>query len=293
MNELRGTGVALVTPFDNDLKVDYAALEKIVAHTVSGGVDYLVVMGTTAESPTLSREERLKILTYIIGLKPGVPIIYGLGGNNTLALIDEINLISGLDISALLSVTPYYNRPSQKGMIQHFSYLADNSPWPIILYNVPFRTGINLEADSTVHLSEHGNIIGVKEASGDLQQCQQIATKVNQGFHLISGDDPNALAMIDLGGSGIISVIANYLPEEFASMIRTKLSGDDQKAKVMDAQLADLYKLMAREGNPVSVKTAMETIDLCNRRVRMPLYAGSEQLFDDIKSAHQHLLINQ
>lgn len=277
MDILRGTGVALVTPFDAQNNVDYDALLRIIKHTDSGGVDYFVAMGTTGESSTLSWDEKLQVISFIQE-HIEKPLIVGHGGNNTKQLVDDLNLLKSFNIQAILSVVPYYSKPSQLGLQKHFEAIAEASKWPLILYNVPARTSCNLEADTVLKLAQHENIIAIKEASGDLVQIRRIIEGAPEQFNILSGDDARTLEIIRSGGSGVISVIANYKPLEFSQMVKLALSGDFEGASQLDERLINDYLLMTAEGNPVSVKTALSCLGLCEDHVRLPLVPGSDQL---------------
>ena len=279
MNELFvGTGVALVTPFLSDKKIDYDSLERIIKFVDLPEIDYLAIMGTTGESATLSWNEKIEILEFTKGKAPDQPILFGLGGNDTTQLLKEISLINKYPIDGILSVTPYYNRPSQAGLISHYRQIADTSDHPIILYNVPSRTGVNLESDTTLILSEHSNIMGIKEASGDLKQCERIINSKPDSFLLLSGNDPETLAILKLGGNGSISVLANYKPEMFGNMVRSYLNKEYEKALKYQNELREYFEWMDLEGNPTSIKTALKTIHLCKKTVRSPLMEGSIDL---------------
>ena len=279
MNELFvGTGVALVTPFLSDKKIDYDSLERIIKFVDLPEIDYLAIMGTTGESATLSWNEKIEILEFTKGKAPDQPILFGLGGNDTTQLLKEISLINKYPIDGILSVTPYYNRPSQAGLISHYRQIADASDHPIILYNVPSRTGVNLESDTTLILSEHPNIMGIKEASGDLKQCERIVNSKSDNFLLLSGNDPETLAILKLGGNGSISVLANYKPEMFGNMVRSYLNKEYEKALKYQNELREYFEWMDLEGNPTSIKTALKTIHLCKKTVRSPLMEGSIDL---------------
>jgi len=279
MNELFvGTGVALVTPFLSDKKIDYDSLERIIKFVDLPEIDYLSIMGTTGESATLSWNEKIKILEFTKGKAPDQPILFGLGGNDTTQLLKEISLINKYPIDGILSVTPYYNRPSQAGLISHYRQIADTSDHPIILYNVPSRTGVNLESDTTLILSEHSNIMGIKEASGDLKQCERIINSKSDNFLLLSGNDSETLAILKLGGNGSISVLANYKPEIFGNMVRSYLNKEYEKALKYQNELREYFEWMDLEGNPTSIKTALKTIHLCKKTVRSPLMEGSIDL---------------
>ena len=279
MNELFvGTGVALVTPFLSDKKIDYDSLERIIKFVDLPEIDYLAIMGTTGESATLSWNEKIEILEFTKGKAPDQPILFGLGGNDTTQLLIEISLINKYPIDGILSVTPYYNRPSQAGLISHYRQIADTSDHPIILYNVPSRTGVNLESDTTLILSEHSNIMGIKEASGDLKQCERIINSKSDNFLLLSGNDSETLAILKLGGNGSISVLANYKPEIFGNMVRSYLNKEYEKALKYQNELREYFEWMDLEGNPTSIKTALKTIHLCKKTVRSPLMEGSIDL---------------
>ena len=279
MNELFvGTGVALVTPFLSDKRIDYSSLERIIKFVDLPEINYLAIMGTTGESATLSWNEKIEILEFTKGKAPNQPILFGLGGNDTAQLLKEISLINKYPIDGILSVTPYYNRPSQAGLISHYRQIADASDHPIILYNVPSRTGVNLESDTTLILSEHPNIMGIKEASGDLKQCERIVNSKSDNFLLLSGNDSETLAILKLGGNGSISVLANYKPEMFGNMVRSYLNKEYEKALKYQNELREYFEWMDLEGNPTSIKTALKTIHLCKKTVRSPLMEGSIDL---------------
>ena len=284
MNELFvGTGVALVTPFLSNKKIDFESLERIIKFVDIPEINYLSIVGTTAESPTLSWNEKIEILEFVKKKALNRPILFGLGGNDTNQLLREINCINKYNIDGILSVTPYYNRPSQTGLISHYRQIADSSDHPIILYNVPSRTGVNLASDATLILSEHPNIIGIKEASGDLEQCKRISNSKPDDFLLISGNDADTLAILKIGGSGSISVIANYKPSKFGKMVQYFLNNNFDNAFMIQKELNSLFSLMNLEGNPTSIKTALKTIDLCEKTVRAPLIEGSIYLENEFK----------
>lgn len=278
-NELHGTGVALATPMNNDYSVDYTSLKKLVNHTLTGSVDYLVVMGTTGESPVFSWREKLEVLEKVISYVDGKkPIIFGHGGNNTLDLISKSKDLASFDLAGILSVSPYYSRPSQSGIIRHYQMLADAFPYPIMLYNVPSRTASNIEANTTLELANHERIIGIKDASGDLSQCKKIASHQPDDFMLISGDDALAHDIIQMGGKGVISVIANLLPTEFTQMVHASLNADLPLAEELNKKLVKAYSLLSQEGNPSSLKAGLEVLDICRKTVKPPLYDASSSL---------------
>lgn len=281
---LSGTGVALATPMKEDLSIDYESLEKLVDHVISNGVDYLVVMGTTGESPTCTWDEKKQVLTQVLSLTNNkVPVVFGLGGNNTSELIQKSAELASTDIDAILSVSPFYNRPSQEGIYQHYKLLADASPKPIILYNVPSRTASNVVAYTTLRLAEHQNIIGMKEASGDLTQCDQILENKPADFLLLSGDDQITLELMKKGAEGVISVIANILPTEFTQMVNLAFDDNYNEAHIIDSKLQKAYDLLAKEGNPTSLKAGLSVCGLSQDTVRPPLFQGSDDLHNQWK----------
>ena len=287
MKKLYGTGVALVTPFDQSGDIDYASLKKLLVHTTKG-VDYFVVMGTTGESVTLSKEEKKKVLAFVFRNNPKkLPIVYGIGGNNTAAILEEIRATDFHHIDAILSVSPYYNKPTQAGIIQHFSLIADASPVPVILYNVPGRTSSNLTAETTLRLARHKNIIGVKEASGNLEQCMKIMKEKPSTFMLLSGDDLLTLPIYAIGGAGVISVLANAFPVVFRKMKDFAFQGDFARAQKELFKLVDINGPMYEEANPVGVKQLLSEMGVCGPYVRLPLLKASEGLRNKIKSLHQ------
>ncbi len=279
MQELNGTGVALVTPMQQDGSVDLTALEKLIDYVLDGQVDYLVVMGTTAESPTLTWDEKLSVLDHVINyVKRKVPIILGLGGNNTTDILQKISEVDSQDINGILSVSPYYNKPPQQGLIQHYQAIAKHSKVPIVLYNVPGRTGSNIDATTSLELAKHENIVGVKDATDDMNQIATIAKNKPDNFSLLSGEDSLTLPAMSVGAEGVISVIANYLPKEFSKMVRLARAGDFSEARKIHLSLLESMDLTRSEGNPTSVKTALSTLGLMKKTVRLPLVDGSEEL---------------
>ncbi|WP_299454808.1 4-hydroxy-tetrahydrodipicolinate synthase [uncultured Microscilla sp.] len=274
-----GTGIALVTPFKENHKIDFDALRSVLNHTSQGGVNYWVVMGTTGESATLTKEEKVAVLEFVLQNNPlNLPIVYGIGGNNTHSIIEDIGHTPLDGVDAILSVSPYYNKPSQEGIYQHYMMLADQSPKPIILYNVPGRTASNISAHTTLRLAQHENIVGVKEASGDLVQCIEIAKNKPEDFLLISGDDMLTIPMMSVGGQGVISVLANAFPSIFSEMVADALAGNYRKASQNLYQLNSINPLMYTESNPVGVKHAMALQGVCGNTVRLPLLPASEGL---------------
>jgi 4-hydroxy-tetrahydrodipicolinate synthase len=287
MKKLYGTGVALVTPFLEDKSIDFKSLRKLLSHTAKG-CDYYVVMGTTGESATLSKEEKKKVLQFVIdNNSQKLPIVYGIGGNNTQEVLHTIDETSFNGIDAILSVSPYYNKPSQEGIYQHFKAVADASPVPVILYNVPGRTASNLSADTTLRLADHKNIIGIKEASGNLEQCMNIAKNKPKDFMLISGDDLLTASIYAIGGAGVISVLANALPGIFKKIKDYASQGELIKASQVQFQLLEINGPMYEEGNPVGVKFLLSLLDICNPQVRLPLVRASAHLRKKISSIYK------
>jgi len=285
-NKFKGTGVALVTPFDKDLNIDFNGLEKLVLHTLNEGIDYLVVQGTTGESATINKEEKRAILRTVNNLKNDLPIVVGFGGNSTLDVIEQIKSFETEEYDAVLSVCPYYNKPTQNGLINHFQMIADQSEKPVILYNVPGRTSINLTAQSTLILSQHPNIIGVKEASGDFNQCVDIAKNKAPGFLLISGDDLLTLPLISIGAKGVISVIANALTRQMVQIVNSGLKNNISESRRELHNISDVNTLMYKEGNPAGIKCLLEIMGICKSDVRPPLMKASAPLFEEIKAAY-------
>ncbi|PKQ69938.1 4-hydroxy-tetrahydrodipicolinate synthase [Raineya orbicola] len=288
-NQLKGVGVALVTPFTEDYQLDLASFEKLLAHTTNIGVDYWVIQGTTGESPTTTKHEKKTLLEFAKQNNPkNLPIVYGIGGNNTENLLQTIQETDFSGITAILSASPYYNKPSQAGIVAHYEKLAEASPVPIILYNVPGRTSSNLTAETTLKLAQHPNIIGIKEASGNLMQCMEIARQKPKDFLLISGDDMLTVPMISFGAVGVISVMANAL-KAFNDMTHYALTGDFTKATEKMFEILPLNDLMYVEGNPVGIKQLLNEMGICGSQVRLPLVKASQELAEKIRKAMQKL----
>ncbi len=278
MRKLYGTGVALVTPFDAKNRIDFTSLKKLLVHTAKG-VDYYVVMGTTGEPATLTKEEKKSVLKFVRANNPKkLPIVYGIGGNNTQQVVEEINDTNLRGVSALLSVSPYYNKPSQEGIYQHFIAIANASPIPIILYNVPSRTASNLTAETTLRLAQHKNIIGIKEASGNLEQGMNIVKGKPKDFMLISGDDMQTLPLYAIGGVGVISVLANAFPVIFKKIKEHAFTGNYSKAQAEIFKLLEINGPMYEEGNPVGLKHLLKLLNIGNGRLRLPLVTASDFL---------------
>ncbi|UJH69333.1 4-hydroxy-tetrahydrodipicolinate synthase [Allomuricauda sp. SCSIO 65647] len=286
MEQLMGTGVALVTPFKNDFSVDYKALGAIVEHCLSGGVDYLVALGTTAESVTLSSEERRLVMQTIAKVNAGrVPLVVGMGGNNTQAVIDDLQTYDFSEFSAILSVSPYYNKPTQEGIFQHFKAIAKASPVPVILYNVPSRTGSNMLPETTLRLAHDvRNIVAIKEACGDMVQINTIIKRKPEDFLVISGDDFTALPTILAGGAGVISVLGQGLPSEFSRMVDLALQNKSDEAYEVHHALLNGMQLIFEEGNPAGIKTIFEFLGLSTAKVRLPLVEATPYLKQKIKA---------
>ncbi len=291
-NLFRGTGVALATPFKADLEVDFQGLERLLKHTQE--LDYFVVNGTTGESPTVNLRERQSILSFIAEHNAGnLPVLYGMGGNNTQRVLHQLEKTDFSHIQGILSVCPYYNKPTQEGLFQHFSKIADHAPVPVVLYNVPARTSCNLVAETTLRLAEHPNILGIKESAQDLEQIQKIGKYKPAQFLLISGDDMNTLAVMRAGGSGVISVLANAFPYFMKSMVDACLDGHWQQAQDTLEVLLPINPLMYKESNPVGIKKILEILDICGPEVRLPLVVASDALDRKIRQACQALLENK
>ena len=287
---LRGTGVALVTPFKNN-QVDFAGLERLIEHNIAGGVEFLVTMGTTGESVTLTKKEKIEVMDFTIKTVAGrAGVVAGFGGYNTAEVIEQMQSYHFEGIDAILSVSPAYNKPTQEGIFRHYMALADVTPRPIILYNVPGRTGMNVTADTTLRLAKASNkFIAVKEASGNLAQFMQIINGRPDGFLVLSGDDNITLPLIACGGDGVISVVGNAYPREFSDMTRACLSGDFEKARALHYKLMDLVDLLFVEGNPGGIKANLEILGICGSEVRLPLAPISDKTFEALKNAAERI----
>jgi len=284
-NNFTGTGVALVTPFHDDRSIDFDGLTQVTEHVIKGGVDYIVAMGTTGESATLSPEEKKQVTGKIISIVNNrIPVVLGIGGNDTMHVAETIKKYDFSGISAILSVAPYYNKPTQKGIYEHFSVIAKSSPLPIILYNVPGRTSSNINAETVVQLAlAHKNITAIKEASGNFAQIMQIIRDKPDHFKVISGDDALTLPIIHLGGTGVISVLANSHPKYFSETVNLALKHDFQKANKMHFRLLDIINAIFEEGSPAGIKACLEILGICGRMVRLPLVPASDKLTDKLK----------
>lgn len=283
----RGLGIALITPFKHDKSIDFKALEKLVERDIAAGVDYLVVLGTTGEAATLSASERRMVADFIKEKTAGrVPLVLGLGGNCTRTVIEELKESELDGFSAILSVAPYYNKPSQEGLFLHFSAIAEACPLPVILYNVPGRTGVNITADTTLRLARaHSNIIGIKEASGDISQVEAIVKGKPDGFHVISGDDALALPFICIGAEGVISVVGNAYPSSFEALVREALAGNLEEARRHQHRFDAVYRYLFLDGNPSGIKCLLHAMNLIDNELRLPLAPCTSNTEKLIKSA--------
>jgi 4-hydroxy-tetrahydrodipicolinate synthase len=284
-NKLTGMGVALITPFKNDESIDYDALARLVEHQIKSGTDYLVVCGTTAETPTLTEKEKEEVTEFVIQCVAGrLPIVLGVGGNNTKAVVERLTNSEFIGIDAILSVTPYYNKPSQEGLYQHFAAIAKASPLPIVLYNVPGRTGVNMTAETTLRLAkEFSNICAIKEASGNFPQIDDIIKNKPNDFMVISGDDGITFPLITLGAVGVISVIGNAFPKEFSRMVRLALQGDYDSARQIHQHFNELIQLLFVEGNPAGVKSMLAVMGFIENKLRLPLVPNTIKTYEKIR----------
>lgn len=284
LSKLRGTGVAIVTPFRKDFSIDFPSLEKLLTHLIDNGVDYLVVLGTTGESVTLNKEEKQALLNFVIDFTDKrVPVVAGFGGNNTNEIISSIKHYNFTGIDAILSVTPAYNKPNQKGIFNHYKAIAEISSRPIILYNVPGRTAVNMTAETTLQLaSEFENIIAVKEASGNFEQIMTIVKNKPDNFMVISGDDMLTLPLISVGVDGVISVVANAFPLEFSSLVKAALKGKFKDALVYQQQLLEIMNTIFADGNPAGVKAALKILGITQDYLRLPLVPINKPLYNKL-----------
>ncbi len=288
-----GTGVAIVTPFKKDRKIDFDALTRIVNHCIDGQVDYIVVLGTTGESVTLSRDEKKRVVRHVVDVvAERVQVVIGIGGNETEKVVATISQTDFTGISGLLSVTPYYNRPAQAGLIKHYKKIASKSPVPVILYNVPTRTGVNMTADTTLTLAhEVDNIVAVKEASGLLSQIMEIIKSRPDDFSVISGDDALSLPLIALGGQGVISVAANAFPKQMSAIVREALSNNYVAAQAAHYGMLELFGALSVEGNPSGIKAALHIAGLSQNMLRLPLVPVSSKTYEKMEELIKKLKI--
>lgn len=291
MNKFQGTGIAIITPFKKDQTVDHDALANLVNHNIENGVDYIVISGTTGESVTITKQEKIDITNTIIKAnKRRVPLVLGIGGSNTAAVIEEINTTDLSQIDAILSVSPYYSKPTQEGIYQHFKAISNSCPVDIILYNVPGRTASNMTPETTLRLArDFNNIIAVKEAGNNVAQYLKLLRDKPKEFLIISGDDDLVLGIVLAGGAGVISVIGQALPKKFSEMIQLGLAGKAKEAYKIHFELMDITSLIFSENNPAGVKAVLKTLNLSNSLVRLPLVEATDDLKTKIKSALQKL----
>ena len=291
--EIKGTGVALITTFLENSEVDYDGLERVVKHVTDGNVDYLVALGTTGETVTLTAEEKLKVFNHIVEVNNNkLPIVLGHGGNNTKSLIENLNRYDLNKVHSILSVVPPYNRPSQMGLYEHYKAFCEACSIPVILYNVPGRTGTNMEVETIMQLAEDvPNIIGVKEAGGDIMQMQRLIAAAPENFVVISGDDALAVPLISLGGVGIISVIANAFPKQMSAAVNCALNNDFSEAQKYHFELFELMNLTFADGNPGGIKAMLSHLKLTENILRLPLYPVMDEISVDIENAIARLVI--
>lgn len=290
MDKFRGLGVAMVTPFKKDKSVDFEALEKLTEHLVSNGTNYLVVMGTTGENPTISVSEQIDILNTVKRINEGrKPIVFGLGGNDTEAVVKKIKSMDWKGVDAILSVSPYYNKPNQEGIYQHLKRVADEAPIPVIIYNVPGRTGASISADTTLRLAQHENIIATKEASGDIEHCMEIIENKPDNFEVISGDDSLTLPFISVGMSGVISVVGNAYPKDFSQMVNYALEGNFENARYLHYKLLPMMNAIFADGSPGGIKEVLKHLDICDVYLREPLYAVNKEVKKQLLNAASKL----
>jgi 4-hydroxy-tetrahydrodipicolinate synthase len=284
--KIQGMGIALITPFKSDFSVDYEALRHLVRYQIDSGADFLAILVTTAETPTLTAEEKVNIKQLVVEeVKGQIPIVIGCGGNNTQAVVNELQTGDYHDVDAILSVVPYYNKPSQEGLYQHFKAIAQASPVPVILYNVPGRVGVNMTAATTLRLANDcENIIAIKEASGNFDQIDDIIKNKPRHFNVLSGDDGITFPLITLGAVGVISVIGNAFPKEFSRMVRLAIEGDYQNALPIHHRFAELFKLLFVDGNPAGVKAMLNAMGRCENVLRLPLVPTRITTFEKIQS---------
>ncbi|MEA4981870.1 MAG: 4-hydroxy-tetrahydrodipicolinate synthase [Paludibacter sp.] len=290
-SKLKGMGVALITPFKDDESIDFDALSRIVEYQIKNGTDYLVVCGTTAETPTLTEKEKEEVKNFVVSVNRGrLPIVLGVGGNNTKAIVEKVQTTDFTGIDAILSVTPYYNKPSQEGLYQHYAAIAKASLLPVILYNVPGRTGVNMTAPTTLRLAnEFKNICAIKEASGNFNQIDDIIKNKPVDFMVISGDDGITFPLITLGAVGVISVIGNAFPKEFSRMVRLALQGDYSNARKIHHRFTELIELLFVEGNPAGVKSMLAVMGFIQNKLRLPLVPNTINTYEKIRQVLNQL----
>jgi 4-hydroxy-tetrahydrodipicolinate synthase len=287
VKKFRGTGVAIVTPFKNDSSIDFAALGRVVNHVIDGGVNYIVVMGTTGESVTLTKEEKKAIISYVVEVTDNrVPLVIGIGGNSTQEVINCIRHTNFCGVDGILSVAPYYNKPNQRGLIQHFKAIATSSPVPVIMYNVPGRTCSNITSETCIELAnECENIVAIKEASGDMAQIMRIIKHKPDNFSVISGDDMMTIPIIASGGSGIISVLANAFPAATSELVSNALKSNFKSAREIHLRYLEMIELLFIDGNPSGVKAMLNIMNICQNNLRLPLVPVNRTIYTRIQKA--------
>lgn len=285
-NKLTGMGVALITPFKEDESIDFTALGRLVDYQIKNGIDYLVVLGTTAETATLTEEEKKQVTAFVINrVKARIPVVLGVGGNCTRAVVEELKTKDFTGVDAILSVTPYYNKPSQEGIYQHYKAIAEATELPVVLYNVPGRTGVNMTSDTTLRLArDFANIVAVKEASGNIAQMDEIIKNKPKDFMVISGDDGITFPLITLGAVGVISVIGNAFPKEFSRMVRLALKGDYANALEIHHSFTELFNLLFVDGNPAGVKCMLNAMGFIENKLRLPLVPTRITTYEKIRA---------
>ena len=287
MKKFKGTGVAIVTPFKNDSSIDFSALGRVVNHVIKGGMNYIVVLGTTGESVTLSKDEKKAVICYIKeAIDNRVPLVVGIGGNNTREVINQVRNTELEGVDGILSVAPYYNKPNQRGLFQHFKAIATSSSVPIILYNVPGRTCSNIAAETCLQLAhECENIVAIKEASGNMEQIMKIIKEKPENFNVISGNDMDTIPIIAIGGSGVISVLGNAFPAECSEMVNHSLKFNFKAAREIQFRFLEMTELLFTDGNPAGVKAMLSIMDLCQNTLRLPLVTVSKPIYTRIQKA--------
>ncbi len=291
MKKFRGTGVALVTPFKNDLSIDFTTLGKVINHVINGGVNYIVLMGTTGESSTISKDEKKALISFALEtIDKRIPLVVGIGGNNTQDTITQIKNTDLRNVDGVLSVAPYYNKPTQRGLYEHFKAIATCSPVPVIMYNIPGRTGCNISADTCLQLAhDFENIVGVKEASGNMSQIMKILKDKPDNFLVISGDDLLTLPIIALGGAGVISVIANAYPAEWSEMVNNSLKQNFKAAREIFYRFIVIIELLFADGNPAGIKAVMNIMNLCQNNLRLPLVPVGKETYTMLRKAMENI----
>ena len=287
-----GTGVAIVTPFHKYGTIDFNSLGKVIEHVITQGVNYIVALGTTGESVTLTADEKVAVIDYVIeNVDKRVPVVIGMGGNKTQEVVNFIKSVSFDGIDAILSVSPYYNKPQQRGLYRHYENIAAACPVPVILYNVPGRTSSNISAETVLKLSKNiDNIIGIKEASGDLTQCMEIIKNKPEDFLVISGDDLLTLPIIAIGGNGVISVVANAFPKEFSEMVTAAIRGDFKSARERHYKLTEIINALFADGNPAGIKAALDILGHCSNNLRLPLVKVNKSVYNQLKTLIQEFI---